>query len=67
MTITETLQSSIMLETIKVFIETEYNRFYADPSDLTLEELENLERACRIAGKTCYAVSVSVYLEKLNS
>lgn len=63
--LTDTLKLSIYTEIIKNFVESNYDRFYGDPESFTEKELENLERACRLVGKTGYAVAIDHQLEKL--
>lgn len=48
MDLTAKLQQSVTVEILGKMINSQYNWFFADPSNLTDEEKENLVKACKL-------------------
>lgn len=68
--LTSKLKMSIAIQLIGQFIESEYNRFFVDPTQFDNEELENLLRAVNFweneTGKVKgYSVAIVNQLEKI--
>lgn len=61
--ITDTLKQSILTESLKKLVDIAYDRF---DDDFTLSELESLERAADLVGKSGIASTVRYRIEKGN-